>query len=303
MVSATPLPHKASAISIVIASGKGGTGKTTLATNLSAFLSDTEDVLLTDLDVEEPDSRLFLKGPCVREKVMYKEIPEWSSETCVLCDLCKDVCNFGAIVKIGAEIQIIPELCHSCYACSELCPTSSLPMMPQRMGVLREYKINNHLTVIESRLDIGQEQAVPLIKETHRFVTSHFAQPIIKLFDAPPGASCPVIEATRDADKVILVTEPTPFGLHDLKIIVESMRILKVPLAVVINRSGTGNDAVRDYCKSEGLDIIAEIPDDRRIAELYSAGELIYDKVPKVKVAMEKMRTFILRTRKELVSK
>jgi len=175
-------------------------------------------------------------------------------------------------------------------------------MMPQRMGVLREYKINNRLTMIESRLDIGQEQAVPLIKETHRFVTSHFTQPIIKLFDSPPGASCPVIEATKDADMEILITEPTPFGLHDLQIIVESMRMLKVPLAVVINRDGSGDDDVRDYCKSEGLNVIAEIPDDRRIAELYSAGKLVYNELPKMKIAMEKIRTSILHTRKELVS-
>ena len=284
---------------IAIASGKGGTGKTTLATNLSAFLSETEKVDLADLDVEEPNSGLFLKGRLVREETRHKAIPEWDRETCNPCDVCRDVCNFNAIIRLGSRIQVVPGLCHGCHACSELCPTSSLPMKAVRMGMLREYEINARLTLIESRLDIGEEQAVPLIKQTREFVDSHFNDATIKLFDSPPGASCPVMEATKGADMVILVTEPTPFGLHDLGIIVKSMRELHIPVFVVINRHGIGNDDVIDYCGSQGIEIIAKIPDDRRVAELYSAGNLIHDRIPAVREALENIQAHIFSGRVE----
>ncbi len=278
---------------IAIASGKGGTGKTTLATNLSAFLSESEKVVLADLDVEEPNSGLFLKGDLVLEEVRYKMIPKWNEDTCTLSGKCREVCNFNAIVQLGPRILVLPELCHSCYACSELCPSSSLPMTPQRMGVLKEYKINDNLTFVESRLDIGQEQAVPLIMQTNDFIDLNFDNTTIKLFDSPPGASCPVIEVTKDVDKVILITEPTPFGLHDLIIIVETMRELKKDFGVVINRYGVGNDDVIDYCNREGIDIIAKISNDRHIAELYSGGDLIYDKVPAVRDELERVKSYI----------
>ena len=282
---------------IAIASGKGGTGKTTLATNLSVFLSESEKVVLADLDVEEPNSGLFLKGNLIREETKYKMIPKWNEKTCTLSGKCREVCNFNAIVQLGPRIMVLPELCHSCYACSELCPTSSLPMTSQRMGVLKEYKINDNLTFIESRIDIGQEQAVPLIKQTNEFVDFNFNSTTIKLFDSPPGASCPVIEVTKDVDKVILITEPTPFGLHDLIIIVETMRELKKGFGVVINRYGIGNDDVIDYCDSEGIDIIAKIPNDRFIAELYSGGDLIYDKIPAVRDELERVKSYIFSER------
>ncbi|MFO7829548.1 MAG: ATP-binding protein [Bacteroidales bacterium] len=277
---------------IAIASGKGGTGKTTLSANLAAFLSETEFVVLADLDVEEPNSGLFIHGILEHEEVKYKMIPQWNSETCTLCGECQKNCNFHAVIQLGPQILVFPELCHSCYACSELCPTSSLPMVKQRMGELKQFSENN-LSFIESRLDIGQEQAVPLIGQTIQYIKEKFPDNTLKIYDAPPGTSCPVIEATKDADFIILITEPTPFGLHDLKLAVETVQELNKPFAVVVNRYGLGDDKVLDYCKENEIPIIAKIPNQREIAEIYSRGELIYKQVPEFKEELIKIRDYI----------
>ena len=278
---------------IAIASGKGGTGKTTLSTNLAAYLSEIYEVVLCDLDVEEPNSGLFIKGNLVHKQDMYKMIPEWKEDECKLCGNCQKVCNFHAIIQLGPSIMVFPELCHSCYACSELCPTSSLPMVRKKMGELVHYQ-KDSLSFIESRLDIGEEQAVPLIAQTQKYIDDNFPNIIIKLFDSPPGTSCPVIEATKDADVVILVTEPTPFGLHDLKLAVETMRELNKKTGVVVNRYGIGNDDVIDYCDTQKIPILAKIPVSRRIAEIYSSGKLVYKEFPEVKQELEKIRNFIV---------
>ena len=278
---------------VAIASGKGGTGKTTLSTNLAKYLAENHKVVLVDLDVEEPNSGLFIKGEPVHAEDKYKMIPVWEPEKCTLCGNCQEVCNFHAVLQLGDQIMVFPELCHSCYACSELCPDSALPMIPQKMGELKHSR-NKNLSFVESRLDIGQEQAVPLISQTNDYVDAHFADNIIKFFDAPPGTSCPVIEATKNADFVILVTEPTPFGLHDLKLAIDTMKQLKRPFGVVINRNGVGNDDVILYCHYENIPILAKIPNDRHIAELYSRAELIYQKVPEVEQQLKKIEQYIL---------
>lgn len=281
-------------MNIAIASGKGGTGKTTLSTNLAALIAESQKVVLSDLDVEEPNSGLFIKGELVHEENKYKMIPEWVEDKCTLCGICQDVCNFHAVIQLGTKIMVFPELCHSCYACSELCPTEALPMVPKKMGGLKHFNQGN-LSFIESRLDVGEEQAVPLIAQTIQYVKDKFLEKIIKIYDAPPGTSCPVIEATKDADFVILVTEPTPFGLHDLKLAVETMRELKKEFAVIINRYGIGNDDVLEYCKKETIPVIAKIPNDRRIAELYSSGKLIYNQHPEVRKQLESIKDYILK--------
>lgn len=281
-------------MNIAIASGKGGTGKTTLSTNLAALIAESQKVVLSDLDVEEPNSGLFIKAELVHGENKFKMIPEWVEDKCTLCGICQDVCNFHAVIQLGTKIMVFPELCHSCYACSELCPPEALPMIPKKMGVLKHFNQGN-LSFIESRLDIGEEQAVPLIAQTIQYVNENFLDNIIKIYDAPPGTSCPVIEATKDADFVILVTEPTPFGLHDLKIAVETMRELKKGYAVIINRYGIGNDDVLKYCKKETIPVIAKIPNDRRIAELYSSGKLIYNQHAEVRRQLEVIKDYILK--------
>ena len=277
---------------IAIASGKGGTGKTTLSTNLSSYLARSRQVVLADLDVEEPNSKLFLKGDLVFEKFCSKMIPQWDKEACTLCGKCEEVCRFNAIMKIGDEILVFPELCHSCYACSELCPTDSLPMVPRKIGELKHFR-GDHFDFIEGRLDIGEEQAVPLIGQVIEYVDEKFSADTIKLFDAPPGTSCPVIEAARSSDFVILITESTPFGLNDLKLAVDTMRVLNRKFAVVINRYGIGDNGVEEYCDAEGICVIAKIPNDRRIAELYSKGELVYPKIQEFKIALEQIARFV----------
>jgi MinD superfamily P-loop ATPase len=273
---------------IAIASGKGGTGKTTLSTNLAAYLALEQQVVLTDLDVEEPNSGLFIHAGLVREEDKYKLIPEWVERKCTFCGVCQKVCNFHAVIQLGEMIMVFPELCHSCYACSELCPEDALPMTTRKMGKLRHFKKEN-LHFIESRLDIGEEQAVPLIRQTNQYVDEYFDAGFIRIYDSPPGTSCPVMEATKSADLVILVTEPTPFGLHDLKLAVETMREMKKEFGVVINRIGIGNDEVIHYCEEEQIPVIAKIPNSRRIAELYSKGELVYNQVTEVRDELEKI--------------
>ena len=277
---------------VAIASGKGGTGKTTLSTNLAMYMAGTEPVVLADLDVEEPNSGLFLKGELHHQEPKYKMIPGWQKETCSLSGNCQAVCNFNAILKMGNHVMVFPELCHGCYACSELCPTASLPMQAKQMGELKHIKVDN-LDFIESRLMISEEQAVPLIHQTIDYVDENFSAATVKIFDSPPGTSCPVIEATRSADLVILVTEPTPFGLHDLKLAVETVRQLGKEFVVVLNRHGIGDDQVERYCEAEKILLAARIPNSRHIAETCAAGKLLYKDIPEVAAAVDAIARLI----------
>jgi len=283
---------------IAIASGKGGTGKTTLSTNLASYLAKEQKVVLVDLDVEEPNSGLFLEADLFYSEDKHKMIPKWDSTACTLCGNCQQVCNYHAVLHIMDDIMVFSELCHSCYACSELCPTNSLPMIEKKMGELQHFKTSD-FDFIESRLVIGEEQAVPLIKQTQDYVDAKFNDDTIKIFDSPPGTSCPVIEATKDADFVILITEPTPFGFNDLKLAIDTMKELKKEFAVVVNRFGIGNNDVIDYCKENNIPVIAKIPNDKKIAKLYSNGELIYDKIPEVEVQLKNIYQYITNLKAE----
>ncbi len=286
---------------IAIASGKGGTGKTTLAVNLSALLAEkfsgsNRSVLLTDLDVEEPNSGLFIKGEIRHQEVKYRMVPQWDEDRCTLCKRCANVCEFNAIAFLGISVLVFPELCHSCYACSDLCPENALPMVRQRMGEMKVFSLNNHLQFIESRLDIGVEQATPLIEQTRKYIREQYASDKwFVILDSPPGTSCPVMEAVKDADLVILVTEPTPFGFHDLKLAMETMNELGKPFAVVINKYGIGNDDVLHYCRENGVPVIGRIPNMREAAKRYSTGQLMVDEIPEIRQEVEKIYQQILK--------
>ncbi len=290
---------------VAIASGKGGTGKTTVAVNLASYICNcfskqvNNEVVLVDLDVEEPNSGIFLNAKEISRKDMFRKVPQWDKDKCIPCGKCNEVCNFNAIARLPETIMVFSELCHSCYACSELCPEGALPMVEKKMGELKHFEsknysfFNNNMSFVESRLDIGEISAVPLIKQTKEYVDKNFREDIIKLYDSPPGTSCPVIETVKDVDFVILVTEPTPFGLHDLSLAVDTMKELKKKFAVVINRYGIGDTKVEQYCKTNDIPVIAKIPNMRAIADLYSQGKLVYDEIPEVKFELTKIFAYI----------
>lgn len=271
---------------IAIASGKGGTGKTTLAVNLALRAAETQRIALLDPDVEEPNSGIFINGELKHEQQMFRSVPVWEKTACTLCGKCVEVCQYNAVLKLANTILVLPELCHSCYACSELCPESALPMQNRALGWLRHYG-KGQLDFVESKLDIGVEMSAPLIDQTLEYAQNNLAEAAYQFRDCPPGTSCAVITATKDADFVLLVTEPTPFGLYDLGLAVETMRHLGKPMAVVVNRVGIGNDEVFRYCESEGIPVWARIPNQRAIAELYSRGEIIFSQVEAFRAGLD----------------
>ncbi len=282
-------------IDLSIASGKGGTGKTTISVNLTHYLSQDKRVVLGDLDVEEPNSLLFMDIKFKEENIAYKMVPRWESVDCTLCGECATNCNFNAIVALPSEILVFKELCHSCYACSELCPTNSLPMQREKIGTIKVYE-NSSFDFVEGRLDLGQEMAVPLIAQTMEYIKENFPNHI-RLYDAPPGTSCPVIEAAKESDFVLLVTEPTPFGLNDLTLAVETMRVLGKKFAVIINRYSIGDNRVEEYCKNEGIDIAAKFYNDKEVAKLYAKGELIYPHINHFKQSLEELIKYVEKLR------
>lgn len=272
---------------IAIASGKGGTGKTTLATNLAVLCSSGsrhKPTVLSDLDVEEPNSGIFLKGETLHQQRIMKEIPGWIPDKCTFCNRCKEVCNFNAIAVLPNSVLVFPELCHSCYACVGLCPEDALVMKDHPIGELSHYKVNQ-LDFIEGKLNIGEQQAVPLISKTIDYTQENFPHNSLFLYDSPPGTSCPMIESVKEADYVILVSEPTPFGLHDLNLSIKTMRKVGKDFGVVINRHGLGNNDIEQFCRKERVKILGRIPNMPEIAEKYSRGELIIE-IPEIRREM-----------------
>jgi len=261
---------------ISVASGKGGTGKTTVATNLAVSLET--DVQLLDCDVEEPNSSLFIRPSIEVVKTITTPVPEVDMGKCSLCGKCGEICQFKAIVVVGKMVLTFPELCHSCGGCMEVCPEKAISEAERELGTIKRGH-RNGLEFVQGELRVGEAMAPPMIKKVREYTRPES----VTIIDAPPGTSCPVIASMKGADFVLLVTEPTPFGLHDLKLAVGAVSVLGIPCGLVINRSGIGNDQVKRYAEEEGVPLLLEIPFDRQIAEAYSRGEMIVELIPEWK--------------------
>ena len=294
---------------VAIASGKGGTGKTTFATNLAVTAAGAGvDVRLLDCDVEEPDCRLFLWPGLEQEEAVKVAVPEVDEGLCNRCSVCARVCEFKAITVLPSSVLVFPELCHACGACTLLCPRHAIKEVGRRIGVVQR-GLAGGIAFTQGTLDVGEARAVPLIKAVREAgdeqgpdgaATSPEAALVI--IDSPPGTSCPTIEACRGADLVVLVTEPTPFGLNDLRLAVDVVRALALPFVVAVNRSDVGDDRVRRYCQDEGITVIAELRDDRRVAEAYSHGRLAVGTVPGMRETYLEILTAISRQPTEAVA-
>lgn len=256
---------------LAIASGKGGTGKTTVATNL-AWLAAAggRRVAYLDCDVEAPNGAIFLGEPDTGAMPVEVLVPDVDADRCIGCGRCGEICQFSAIVAMGAHVLTFPELCHSCGGCRLVCPTGAVREVPRRIGEVRT-GVSKSVAMASGMLDIGQAMSPPLI----RAVKAAAPPADLVIVDCPPGTSCPAMEALPGSDYALLVTEPTPFGLNDLKLAVETCRALRIPFGVVINRAGSGDDKTYRYCATEGIAIVGSIADAQSFAEAYSRGELL----------------------------
>jgi MinD superfamily P-loop ATPase len=249
---------------VAVASGKGGTGKTSLAVNLAISIGNAQ---LLDCDVEEPNAHLLLNPKITRQEPVYRLVPVVSEEICDYCGKCAAFCQYNAILAFPGKILVFPELCHGCGGCILTCPKKAISEGKNRIGIIKEGSAGD-LRIVFGELEVGEPMAVPLIRE----VKKRLDKSRNVILDAPPGTSCPVIETVKGSDFCILVTEPTPFGLHDLKITVKVLEDMKIPHGVVVNRAGVGDKKVYEYCREKGIPILLEIPYQRKIAELYSRG-------------------------------
>ncbi len=271
---------------ISVASGKGGTGKTTVAVNLARAMG--VPVQVADCDVEEPNAHLFLKGRACKSEMATVPVPKVDESMCDGCGECSRFCQYHAITVPRAKPIVFEELCHGCGGCILVCPRKAIREENRRIGVVDTVASGN-VVLIQGRLDIGAAMAAPLIRKVKAGLKSSLAA----ILDAPPGTSCPVIETLRGSDLVMLVTEPTPFGLHDLKIALDMVRELGIHFGVVVNRMGIGDDRVHAFCGSEGIPVILEIPDDQRVAEAYSRGQLIVEVLPEYRALFERLQSWI----------
>ena len=260
---------------VAVASGKGGTGKTLISVSLARLLSQHESVQYLDCDVEEPNGHLFLRPELsLRESVRLK-FPVVDASRCNLCGECSRFCAFNALALAGSKLLVFPDLCHSCGGCALVCPQRAISWEEREIGIVEE-GVSGGITFVHGQLALGARLVPPLIEAVRRRTRSQG----IAIVDAPPGAACPVVAAVRGADLVLLVTEPTPFGLNDLEIAAELVHLLGLKAAVIINRYGVGDDRVERFCGEKGLRVWERIPYDRRIAEAYASGRDVAEEVP-----------------------
>jgi MinD superfamily P-loop ATPase len=260
---------------VSVASGKGGTGKTLVATSLALSLGDNYKVQLLDCDVEEPNANILLHLVVNQSQPVYIPIPKMDETKCTYCGKCAEVCAYNAIAVLKEKVLVFPELCHGCGSCSYLCPESAITEEGREMGIVGRGNSGN-LELIQGKLNVGEAMAPPVIREVKKYIDPAN----IVIVDVPPGTSCPVVEAVKGSEFCLLVTEPTPFGLNDLSLAVEVVRKLDISCGVVINRVGIGGEEVEKYCHREGIPILLRIPLDRNIAMLYSQGIPLIEGVP-----------------------
>ncbi len=261
---------------IAVGSGKGGTGKTTISTSLA--LSCDTAVQYLDCDVEEPNGHIFLNPKFDHSEVITAIIPEVDEEKCTACGKCRDICNYNAIVQFGENVMTFPEMCHSCLGCFRVCEDDALITATREIGVL-ESGMAGDIEFVHGTVRIGEAMGVPLLKAVKKKADPEK----ITIIDAPPGTSCPFVESINGVDYVILVTEPTPFGLHDLKLAAEVLRNFNIPGGIIINRSDLGDDKVQAFCKEQNLPVLMEIPFQRKIAEGYARGVNLIETVPELR--------------------
>ena len=260
---------------ISVASGKGGTGKTLVATSLALSLKDREKVQFLDCDVEEPNAHIFLKPVITRSEPVYIQVPEVDDRKCTYCGKCAEVCAYHAIAVILKQVLVFPHLCHGCGACSYLCPEKAVSEQGREIGVI-ESGYSNGLGFVQGRLTVGEAMPTPVIRKVKEQINGDG----IVIIDVSPGTSCPVVQSIKGSDFCLLVTEPTPFGLNDLMLAVETSKELSTPCGVVINRAGTGDGKVQEYCAKENIPVLLTIPLDTSIARLYSRGVALVEGMP-----------------------
>ena len=276
---------------IAIASGKGGTGKTTVSTSLAVAAARSGlSVAYVDCDVEEPNGHLFLNPIIQSSEAIGRLHPSVDAAKCAHCGLCGKICQYSAIVCVGQKVLVYPELCHACGGCTLVCRPGAITDISEKTGSV-ETGMAGPIRFVQGTLLVGEAMSTPLIRQVKTVIGNED----LSILDCPPGTSCPVVESVRGADLVLLVTEPTPFGLNDLILAVEMVEALHLPLAVVINRAGTGDSKTHEYCRRKGIEILAEIPDDRRVAEAYSRGELACDIVPEFRASIASLLDRLLR--------
>ena len=266
---------------VAVASGKGGTGKTSVAVNMALSI---RNVQFLDCDVEEPNAHLLLHPEISREEPVYLPVPVINEELCDHCGKCAEFCSNNAIFVSPKKVLVFPELCYSCGGCAIVCPRKAISEEQRGIGTLK-LGSSGDLELVYGELNVGEPIAVPVIREVKRQAESDKTV----ILDSPPGTSCPVIETIKGSDFCVLVTEPTPFGLHDLKITVEVLRGMGVPFGVVVNRAGLGDKKVYGYCKETNIPILLEIPYQRKIAELYSRGIPFSLEMPEWKPKFQKL--------------
>lgn len=261
---------------ISVASGKGGTGKTTVAAGLASIIKDS---VYLDCDVEEPNGHLLLNPEIVSVESSVKLLPEIDYNICTFCGTCVDVCEFNALVNLKFEIVLFEEMCHSCGACGFFCPSHAISERKKEIGIVRTGKYSDGNIYTGGILNIGEVTAVPLISEVKKKIDPAKTN----IIDSPPGTSCSMVDAVKNSDYCILVTESSPFGLSDLKLAVEVLRTLGIPFGVVINKYNSAFTETEKYLKESNIDLLLKIIFDRKYAEAYSTGCLPSERFPELK--------------------